>query len=187
MPGELKGEIKVQATGPGGMPVQRPAEKTKTPNVYKIDYPIKPGETRVDLSYTVPESNPAVLSGKILHKEGKTRLVVPNGVSLKGDGITDLGKEPQSQASIYDLAGDTYKVEIAGVGDTASPRGLHGEDNGEPQITQVQPHVYNQLYWLTGIIFAILGLGTALHPRQTMSLRRDRRGLEVLWRLPGPA
>ncbi len=30
------------------MPIQRPALKTKEPNVYKVDYPVRPGETRFD-------------------------------------------------------------------------------------------------------------------------------------------
>ncbi|MBV8820980.1 MAG: carboxypeptidase regulatory-like domain-containing protein [Acidobacteriaceae bacterium] len=164
LPKGFKGDLTVQATGPGGMPIARPAEKTKTPNVYKVDYPIRPGETRIDVTYSVPTTgNPPVLEGKVLHKEGKTRLVTPNGVTLKAANITELGKEPQSQASIYDLNGDSYKVEVNGTGslqpmtDTSQE-----EDAGQPQITQEPPHIYHKMYWIMGLSFAILGLGTYL-------------------------
>ena len=41
------------SAGPGGMPLPRPAEKTKQDNVFKINYPVKPGETQFNLSYTM--------------------------------------------------------------------------------------------------------------------------------------
>jgi 5-hydroxyisourate hydrolase-like protein (transthyretin family) len=166
LPKGVKGDLSVQATGPGGMPVTRALEKTKTPNVYKVDYPIKPGETRIDLTYAVPSSGtPPVLEGRVLHKEGKTRLVAPNGVTLKASNISDIGKEPQSQASIYDLNGDTYKVEVSGTGSLqpAAPADTsQEEDAGQPQITQEPAHVYHKIYWIMGLSFAILGLGTYL-------------------------
>ena len=67
LPPEAKGQVNVTINAPGGMPIQRPAEKTKEANVYKVDYPIKPGETRFDLNYVVPVTNPLVFSGRILH------------------------------------------------------------------------------------------------------------------------
>ena len=50
LPPEAKGIVSVTINAPGGMPIQRPAEKTNQPNVYKVSYPIKPGETRFDVS-----------------------------------------------------------------------------------------------------------------------------------------
>src|ERR1700681_120512 len=46
LPPEAKGQVSVTINAPGGMPIQRPAEKTNQANVYKVNYPIKPGETR---------------------------------------------------------------------------------------------------------------------------------------------
>ena len=37
--------MKVQVQGPQGMPLPRAAERTETEGIYKVDYPIKPGET----------------------------------------------------------------------------------------------------------------------------------------------
>ena len=88
--GRREGDHRLRHAGRQSIPIQRQVDKSKTPNVYKIDYPIKPGETRVDITYTLPPS-PMRYSGKILHKEGKTRLVVPNGVSAKGDNMVEVG------------------------------------------------------------------------------------------------
>ena len=116
LPPEAKGQVSVTINAPGGMPIQRPAEKTNTPNVYKVNYPIKPGETRFDLNYTVPVTSPLIFTGKILHPEGASDLVIPNGVTIKGDGLELAGQEPKTQASIYRIKGNEYKVEVAGTG-----------------------------------------------------------------------
>ncbi len=162
LPPEAKGQVSVTINAPGGMPIQRPAEKTNTPNVYKVNYPIKPGETRFDLNYTVPVTSPLIFTGKILHPEGASDLVIPNGVTVKGDNLELAGQEPKTQASIYRIKGNEYKVEVAGTGSLspaaeASPGG--DEDNGSPGIQEVKPRIYDRLYWVLGIAFATLALG----------------------------
>ena len=162
LPPEAKGQVSVTINAPGGMPIQRPAEKTNTPNVYKVNYPIKPGETRFDLNYTVPVTSPLIFTGKILHPEGASDLVIPNGVTIKGDGVELAGQEPKTQASIYRIKGNEYKVEVAGTG-SLSPQAEASsggdEDNGAPGIQEVKPRIYDRLYWVLGIAFATLALG----------------------------
>ena len=162
VPPGSKEQPRVSVTGAFGVAIQQPVHETKQPNVYRIDYPIKPGENRIDVTYGVPQATPAVFTGKILHKEGKARLVVPNGVTLKGNGIAEVGKEPQTQATIYDINGPTYQVEISGQGSLQEAAPETGEDNGSPKIEQAPPHIYNQKYWIAGLAFAILGLGSYL-------------------------
>jgi hypothetical protein len=172
LPPEAKGQVSVTINAPGGMPIQRPAEKTNQPNIYKVSYPIKPGETRFDLNYTVPAATPLVFSGKILHKEGQSDLVVPTGVTIKGDDLELAGQEPKTQASIYRIKGASFKVEVEGTG-SLSPGGDSGaqaqeEDNGAPTIQEVKPRIYEKLYWILGMSFAILGLGSfVLYRRST--------------------
>lgn len=168
LPPGFKGEPMAQVTyGQNGVPVPRPALKTKQPNIYAISYPMRPGETRVDLSYSVPAATPAVFEGKILQKDGKHRLVVPNGVTLKGEGITEVGKEPQSQATIYDVTVPDYKVEVAGTGSLAPPEPTQDAESEAPQITEAPPHIYNHIYWIMGLAFGILGLGSCLLARNS--------------------
>jgi hypothetical protein len=161
LPPEAKGQVSVTINAPGGMPIQRPAEKTNQPNVYKVMYPIKPGETRFDLNYIVPVTGPLVFSGKILHAEGSSDLVIPTGVTIKGDNLELAGQEPKTQASIYRIKGASYKVEVEGKGSLTQPEAAStDEDNGAPTIQEVKPRIYERLYWILGVAFAILGLGS---------------------------
>jgi hypothetical protein len=168
LPPEAKGQVTVTVNAPGGMPIKRPAEATKEPNVYKVSYPLKPGETRFDLNYVIPTTNPMVFSTKILHTEGASNLVVPNGVTAKGDDIELAGQEPKTQASIYRIKNASFKVEVEGTGsltqpDAAAPQGE--DDSGQPTIQEVKPRIYDRLYWILGMSFAILGLGAVLLSR----------------------
>jgi hypothetical protein len=159
------------ARAPQGMPVPRPALKTNQPNVYKVEFPIKPGETSIDLSYTAPLGTPPVLAGKVLHSGAALRLVVPAGVTLSGPGITHVGEEPQTKAQIYSAPGPEYKVQMEGSGQlqaaTPAPAAQEEEDSGPP-ITQILPPAYDNMYWTLGLAGAILLLGFAmLYRRQT--------------------
>jgi hypothetical protein len=175
LPPEAKGEVSVTINAPGGMPIQRPAEKTSQPNVYKVSYPIKPGETRFDLNYIVPLTKPLIFAGKILHKEGSSALVIPNGVTIKGGDDLELsGQEPKTQASIYHIKGGSFKVEVEGTGSLrqAEAAAAPDEDNGAPGIEQVKPRIYDRLYWILGMAFGILGLGSFLLYRNAAAAKR---------------
>ena len=169
VPPEAKGPISVTVNPAGGMPIQRPALKTKDPNIYKVDYPVRPGETRFDLNYTVPTMNPMIFTDKELHPEASSNLVVPNGVTAKSADLELAGTEPKTQASIYRIKNANFKVEVDGMGllDTPSEgSGSQGsEDNGQPQVQEVKPRIYENMYWILGMAFAILGLGSVLLAR----------------------
>ena len=161
LPPAANGVVQVNATAPQGMPVPQAADKTSTPNVYKLAFPIKPGETRIDVSYSVPYTTPGKFEGKVLYKGGPTRLVVPNGVTIKGDDIRSLGQEPRTQASIYDVKSDSFKVEIAGSG-TLRPSDDSAEDSGGATIEQIPPKLYDNMKWILALAFGILTLGFIL-------------------------
>jgi len=158
-PPEAGGKIRVMATAPGGMPVERIANSTMTPNVYGVDFAIKPGETRFQFAYELPLGDPPVFKGKLLHKEGTTRLVAPRGVTLKGDGLSDLGREPATQAAIYNLAKQEFSVEITGSGSLREPSGGGGSEEDGPSIQEILPRLYNRLYLVLGLSTAILLVG----------------------------
>lgn len=144
-----------------GMPIQRGVEKTKQKNVYKVDYPVKPGETRFDIAYSLPAANPQTFAGKIVQTGGPTRLVVPRGVTLTGDNLTSLGPEPTTQANIYEVKGDSYKVNIQGTGSIQSNQSGSDDDSG-PGIQEILPKLYDRLYWVLGLSLTILALGFVL-------------------------
>ena len=49
-----------------------------------------------------------------MSKDENTYLIVPNGVTMKGEGLNDLGTEPRTQAHIFGLTGAAYKVQLTG-------------------------------------------------------------------------
>jgi hypothetical protein len=168
LPAATDGNAQVIITAPGGMPIPRPALKTPTAGIYKVDYPVKPGETRMDVSYTVPSAEK--FSGKIVASDAATHLVTPGTVTVTGDGIELAGREPQTQANIYNLTGLEYNLLINGIGslrqdDSAAAAG-QGEEGGSPQVEIKKPRIYGQLPWVLSLAFAILALGgTMLYRR----------------------
>jgi hypothetical protein len=170
LPPATNGNAQVIITAPGGMPIPRPALKTATAGIYKVDYPVKPGETRMDVSYTVPSAKK--FSGKIVASDAATHLVTPGTVTVTGDGIELAGREPQTQANIYNLTGLDYNLLIDGIGslrqDDSAGAGAQGEDGGSPQVEIKKPRIYGQLPWVLSLAFAILALGgTMLYRRGT--------------------
>jgi hypothetical protein len=154
---------KITITAPGGMPISRPPGKTKDASIYKVDYPIKPGETRIDVSYTAPAAQK--FKGKIAASDFSTHIVTPPAVTLTGDGIEANGREPQTQANIYNVTGLDYNVLIDGVGtlrgDSGDQQqgGQKGEDTGQPKIEIVQARIYERMYLILGLAFGVLALG----------------------------
>ncbi|HVO97353.1 MAG TPA: hypothetical protein VMT15_04770 [Bryobacteraceae bacterium] len=168
LPEAAGGKAQVTVNAPGGMPIERSAEKTAVKNVYKVAYPIKPGESRFDISYSLPPSE--TFSSKIMHSEGLTRLVTPSTVTLAGTGVAELGQEPQTKAHIYNATGAEYSVKIAGTGSLRNQQAAApgpDEDPGEPQIEEKAARVYSRMEWVMGFAFAILGLGGVLLYRKS--------------------
>jgi hypothetical protein len=163
LPAGAKGIVQVDATAPQGMPIRRAAEKAGREDVYKVDFPIKPGETRIDLSYLVPYTG-GPYEGKLILKDEATRLVTPAGVTLTGDNLTMLGTEPRTQASIYELKGSLYRVEIEGTGQLRAQGGdgSDGVESSGPSIEQIMPRVNSGAKLIVGLALGILALGFAL-------------------------
>jgi hypothetical protein len=157
---------KVDATAPGGMPLGAPVLKTSKPDVMGVDFPVKPGDTRIDVAYTVPYTEGADLAGKIVSKDENTYLIVPNGIALKGEGLNDLGAEPRTQAHIFGLTGAAYKVQLTGSvatapADSSADASADSEDAG-PRIEQIMPRVNTKAISILVVALGILALGFAL-------------------------
>lgn len=154
---EPLGPIEVNATAPQGMPIRRAADKGAGAGEMKVDFPIKPGETRMDLSYTVSYASPANLSIQFLLAAKQRMIAVPRGVELAGDGLKSEGKEPTTQASIFKVEKDKLDLTMTGAGDLQPEEGSKG-----PSIEQIRARPYDKLYPILGIAFAILAIGGAI-------------------------
>jgi hypothetical protein len=119
-------DVKVSVTAPGGLPLERELTPGGAPGVYAVDYPVKPGETRFEISYVAPDM--ANYAGHVLEAGSEKRLVVPAGMRAAGDALEALGQEPQTHASIYGLKNASFRVAIQGTGSlrAAQPGGPAG-------------------------------------------------------------
>jgi hypothetical protein len=161
LPPAAKGQVQVNCTAPQGMPLERAADKTARADVYKVDFPIKPGETRVELRYTVPVTGP--FEGRNMEAGTITRMATPQGVTLAGDNLKSLGAEPQSGANIYEVAsGNDFKVTVAGTGTLSQPQNASSSQDNGPQIDEVPPRIFRNMAPILGLAFGILALGFIL-------------------------
>jgi hypothetical protein len=159
-PPQAKG-IEVNCTAPQGMPIRRAPQPAGQPNVYMVDFPIKPGESTIELKYTMPFTSPGTFEGKSLYKGGPTSVIAPSGVQIKGEGLESRGQEPRTKATIYQTTAADYKLEIEGTGSLQSAQGADS-DQGGPPIQFVLPKIYTKLTWILSLAFGILALGFVL-------------------------
>jgi hypothetical protein len=167
LPPSADGQARVSVQGPGGMPLPRPAEKTSESNVFKVDYPAKPGETQYNISYVLPVGSPATLRGRIASLKGqpvgRVRFVVPPGVTLESSDIRSLGQEPQTQATIYDLVSNAYTINVTGVGSLGQSGAEASADDADmPKVEQKDPPIYHHLGWLVGLALGTMLIGILL-------------------------
>jgi len=159
------GKPDVKAAAPGGMPIGAPVNKTAEPDVFAVDFAIKPGETRIDVSYAAPYTEGADYAGKVVSKDENTYLIAPNGVTMKGEGLNDLGAEPRTQAHIYGLTARNYKVQLAGsvaAAPAAEASPAEGGEDAGPRIEQIMPRVNGKTIPILAAALGILALGFAL-------------------------
>ena len=174
LPEGAEGKAQANATAPGGMPIGAPVLKTSKADVYAVDFAIKPGETRFDVTYSVPYVRGAPYQGKIVTDDENTYLIAPNGVTLKGADLNDLGPEPRTQAHIYGLPGKSYKIELTG-DEVAAPASADAGDQPEagPQIEQMMPRVYRKAPLILALALGILALGFVLLYRAPMEAPKE--------------
>ncbi len=183
LPAAAQGKMEINVTAPNGLPIRRAADPLgKKPNQYKLDFPIKPGETRVDLAWSMPFNSPGVFEDHILSKAGVIRTVAPAGVEFKGPDVTAIGTVPDSKATVYAVKGPDLTMDVEGTGlfntpDDSSGGGAEGNSgSGSGQsIAENFPKLYGLLAanasfldsllavkWVLLTILGMLALGFAL-------------------------
>jgi hypothetical protein len=156
LPAAAEGKVQVNVLAPGGLPIRRAADPAGKPNTFKVDFPIKPGQSEIRLEWTMPFTSPGVFEGAVLAKGAPDmKIVSPPRVTLKGDGVTVLGQEPDLPgATIYGVAGAAYHIDVEGSGTlkTQAPADS-GEDSGTPKVSENMPKLFG-LAVATGDLWA---------------------------------
>ena len=144
----------------------------------KLDFPVLPGESRVDISYTMPFTSPGEFDVKTFYKGNSTKLVAPVGVTMKADGLQNLGQEPRTKATIYGVEAPAVTVQVEGSGALSRDQNAANDSGGggsQGALMQVLPRLYQSadptggfkaavmsVKWILLLAFGILGLGFVL-------------------------
>jgi len=165
LPPGADGQVRVSAQGPQGMPLPQAAQKTQEAGIFKVDFPIKPGQTEFDINYVIPTGTPLAFQGRVVNVKGMPagplRLIAPSGVTIAGKDIQNVGTEPKTQATIYTVtAAGSFSVDITGIGSLRNGGSDAATDDSEsPQVTEGRPQIYKHLGWLIGLAFSVLAVG----------------------------
>ncbi len=179
LPAAAQGKAEVNVLSPGSVPVRRAPQKTRDANVMKLDFPVLPGESRVDVSYAMPFTSPGEFDVKTFYKGNATKLVAPVGVTMKAEGLQNLGQEPRTKATIYGLDAPAATIQVEGAGalsrDQAAESDSGGGGGGQGTLMQILPRLYQSsdpsggigaavlsVKWILALAFGILGLGFVL-------------------------
>ncbi len=158
LPPEAGGRVDVSGAGPAGMPLRSTALPAGPDNIYKVDFPLKPGQSRIDLQYAVPYTDGMQFTTRSTYRGVDTRVAAPAGVSLEGVGVTSLGQEPNTLASIYSVPeGPAVTLTVRGSGRLLT--GAGSGTGGQAEISIEHAPVSKELPWIAGLAIAILGLG----------------------------
>ena len=171
----------VQVVGTSGMPVkQAPIEKSK--NVIAVDYPFRPGDSSVRLSYKIPyPGNAAAVKFTSPYTINRVAFFAPPGMQVAGDGFAPAGQQQGFNVFMHDsiAANALAAVSISGTGtipqaqsadqasaagdDTQNPSVNSRADSGAPtpvaNITTLPARLDSLRWYVVGGFAAIFALG----------------------------
>lgn len=117
----------VSASDASGMPVKQ-GTIDKGKNLEAIDYPFRPGESGVRISYNMPYSGAANLKFVSPYTTGRFAVFAPPGVQVTGDGLSAAGQEQGFTAYVRDAvsANTPVSVSISGTAPISTSNGSNG-------------------------------------------------------------
>ena len=161
LPDAAQGKVEINVLAPGGMPIRRAADPGPKANTFKLDFPIKPGESRVDMVWTMPFKTPGMFESHVLAKGGLIRMVVPVGVTLKGPDMEALGQEPTTKATIYNVKGPDLMIAVEGTGtlqDSSAGSQDEGGSPGGPGLSENLPKLYALAAGNSGLLQTVMAV-----------------------------
>ena len=155
--------VQVTLRGAAGMSIPlEPQPYAARSGVLAVSHPLKPGENRIEVSYHLDYPGSLEFESRAAEKVERTRLAVPEGVTLEGEGLRLLGSEPETRFRIYDVErNDRWTLQLAGEARLAS--GATGEEGGAAEndsdvVSRLGP-VGEKRTLLLAVVMAALGMG----------------------------
>lgn len=175
LPPAAAGKVDVNVLAPGGLPIRRAADPAGKPNTFKVDFPIKPGQSEIRMEWSIPFTSPGVLEGSVLAKGAPgLKILAPTGVTLRGDGVTVTGQYPATGAIIYSVEGTSYHINVEGSGSLKSDAPADA-GSGSPSVSMNMPKLFGltvatgdfmdsflAVKWILGAVLGMLAIGFAL-------------------------
>jgi len=128
------------ALGPGGMPVQSPPVPLAEKGHYTFIFPIRPGETRFQISYNLPYTGKVTLSPQALMATDTFVVILAKNMNFDSAAqFAPINDETESKTSILRnvAAGQIVSFTLSGTGQLPRPTDANGQPNGpatgEPQ------------------------------------------------------
>ena len=130
------------AAGPGGMPVNSAPVPTGDKNHYAFVFPIRPGETKFQVSYHAPYSGSFSFQPQVLTPMQDFVVMLPKSMEFKGDGSTFSSGGEEKGMSIFVVhnvaAGKQLAFSVSGTGQI--PRDAQeGDADGQQSASAGQP------------------------------------------------
>jgi len=172
------------AAGPGGMPVTSSPNPTGTPDHYAFLFPVRPGETRFQVEYTIPYTGSVTINPKLLRSVDNFGVSFAKGITLTptsgsklalrgeeggmtvyaaakvgpgaalGFSITGTGTAPAETSDQNDAGSSGSNQASSGAGQPGSPEGT-GKPGGGMANPVNTPNPLSKYQW---IIVAVVGL-----------------------------
>jgi len=166
------------AAGPGGMPINTSPIPTSEKNHYAFVYPLRPGETRFQISYTLPYSGTATIRPVILRPTENFAVSAPKSMRViptSGSNLVPKGEDAGMAVYVAQNAkpGDPVSFTVSGTGsspmdNTGAQEAEGGAASGPPKPggglgvpTNTPDPLYKYRWWLMGVVAAALVGGAA--------------------------
>ena len=123
------------AQGPGGQPIQVAPQPTSKPNHYAFSYPLKPGETRIQIAYHLPYSGQATITPHILQPFQHFVVVLPQTMTFSPQQASSWQPMNNQPGEIVQVAtdakpGNNLAFGVSGTGTVQDDQQAQGSDQG---------------------------------------------------------
>ncbi len=168
-------------TGPSGMPVTVSSVPSSVKNRYAFDFPIRPGETRFEVSYKLPYSGSYQFSLTPESQLSELGVLLPKSMKFNGlsggfaQDVDEAGlavffaKNVQAKQEVkFSVSGEgLVPTEAPGGGNPSQPA---GESGGAP-IPSSSGGIHEALWFVVGALVVLIVGGAFLVWRKSVSVK----------------
>ena len=176
VPGDRLTEPNISVESSTGMPITQGAIALSEPDAFGVDYPLKPGRTRIHIAYEVNYRNgQADFTSKSDYPVKSLLVLVPRGgVEVTSGQLRPAGEDDQTGVKIYSAgalrAREALQLQLKGFGETSAASAA--EESASP-VRRV-PNAVSRAQWYI-LVFTSFILGMALvHLYRHDQTRRGR-------------